>query len=178
MADPYLILAGASALMSFSASRSAAKAAQREAALKRRQLQQQIEGAQLAALQDHNRRMRQLAVFLGTNEALSGISGRDMGSDRSFNAIQEKAKKETATEVDRKFLDQLQTQAQLSLSKNIATEQGNNLAKAYEYQAFGTLFSSALQAKPLMPNPSTGTKSVLSPQFRRVGYGNTSGVYT
>ena len=68
--------------------------------------------------------------------------------------------------------------SQLSLSKNIATEQGNNLAKAYEYQAFGTLFSSALQAKPLMPNPSTGTKSVLSPQFRRVGYGNTSGVYT
>ena len=43
---------------------SAAKAAKREAALQRRQLQRQIEGAQLASLQDHNNRTANLQVFL------------------------------------------------------------------------------------------------------------------
>ena len=45
-----LALAVASTAISFFGSMSAAKAAKREAALQRRQLQQQIEGAQLAAL--------------------------------------------------------------------------------------------------------------------------------
>ena len=72
-----LALAIGSTAISFMGSMSAAKAAKREAALQRRQLQAQIEGAQLAALQDHNARMQNLQVFLGTNEALSGVSGRD-----------------------------------------------------------------------------------------------------
>ena len=143
-------LAVASAAIGFMGSMSAAKAAKREAALQRRQLQQQIEGAQLAALQDHNTRMKNLQVFLGTNVALSGISGRDQ--DRSFKRIQESAKTQAATETDRKFLQSLNEQARLSLAQTVATEKGRNLSRAYRYQAFGTLFSGAMKAQPLMPN--------------------------
>ena len=161
-----LALAIGSTAVSFMGSMNAARAAKREAALQRRQLQNQIEGAQLAAIQDHNARMRNLQIFQATNESLVGVSGRDMGSDRSFKAIQEKAKRETATETDRKFLQTLEQVGQLSLSQSIATEKGRNLSRAYKYQAFGTLFSGAMKAQPLMPStPATTT----TPTF----YGNT-----
>ena len=139
-----LALAIGSTAISFMGSMSAAKAAKREAALQRRQLQAQIEGAQLAALQDHNARMQNLQVFLGTNEALSGVSGRDQ--DRSFKRIQEKAKTEAATETDRKFLQSLNEQARLSLAQTVAMEKGRNLSRAYRYQAFGSVLRGAYQA--------------------------------
>lgn len=148
-----IALAVASTAISFMGSMSAAKAAKREAALQRRQLQQQIEGAQLAALQDHNTRMKNLQVFLGTNEALLGVTGR--GQDRSFKRIQEKAKTEAATETDRKYLQSLQQVGKLSLAQTVATEKGRNLARAYRYQAFGTLISGAMKTQPLMAG-STG----------------------
>ena len=150
-----LALAIGSTAISFMGSMSAAKAAKREAALQRRQLQRQIEGAQLASLQDHNNRMANLQVFLGTNDALSGISGRDMGSDRSYKAIQERAKTQMATETDRKFLQSLNEQARLSLAQTVAMEKGRNLSRAYRYQAFGTLFSGAMKAQPLMAGSAT-----------------------
>ena len=64
-------------------------------------MQQQKIGAQLAALQQHNARMQNLA-FLNTNEAILGVSGQRYGSDRSFKAIKKKQKK-MATETDRAF---------------------------------------------------------------------------
>jgi hypothetical protein len=71
-----------------------------------------------------------------------------------------------ATETDRKFLQTLEQVGQLSLSQSIATEKGRNLSRAYKYQAFGTLFSGAMKAQPLMPStPATTT----TPTF----YGNT-----
>jgi len=165
--EPMTALAIGSSVLGFFGSMSAAKAAKREAALQRRQLQAQMEGAQLAALQEHNARMKNLQVFLGTNRALGGISGRAIGVDRSFKAIQEKAKREMATETDRAFVDALQTQAYLSLGKTIASERGRNLARAYRYQAFGTLFSGAMKAQSLMPNNPTnptglGTRSYIT----------------
>ena len=104
----------------------------------------------MAALQDHNTRMKNLQVFLGTNEALLGVTGR--GQDRSFKRIQEKAKTEASTETDRKYLQSLQQVGKLSLAQTVATEKGRNLARAYRYQAFGTLISGAMKAQPLMPN--------------------------
>ena len=165
MALPLALAIGSTAV-SFMGSMNAARAAKREAALQRRQLQNQIEGAQLAAIQDHNARMRNLQIFQATNESLIGVSGRDMGTDRSFKAIQEKAKRETATETDRKFLQTLEQVGQLSLSQSIATEKGRNLSRAYKYQAFGTLFSGAMKAQPLMPKTAATTTT---PTF----YGNT-----
>ena len=149
-----LALAIGSTAISFMGSMNAAKAAKREAALQRRQLQNQIEGAQLAAIQDHNARMKNLQIFQATNESLVGVSGRDMGSDRSFKAIQQKAEREMATETDRKFLQTLEKVGQLSLSQSIASEKGRNLSRAYKYQAFGTLFSGAMKAQPLMAGSS------------------------
>ena len=149
-----LALAIGSTAISFMGSMNAAKAAKREAALQRRQLQNQIEGAQLAAIQDHNARMKNLQIFQATNESLVGVSGRDMGSDRSFKAIQQKAERELATETDRKFLQTLEKVGQLSLSQSIASEKGRNLSRGYKYQAFGTLFSGAMKAQPLMAGSS------------------------
>ena len=157
-----LALAIGSTAISFLGSMSAAKAAKREAALQRRQLQQQIEGAQLAALQDHNTRMKNLQVFLGTNVALSGISGRDQ--DRSFKRIQESAKTQAATETDRKFLQSLNEQARLSLAQTVATEKGRNLSRAYRYQAFGTLFSGAMKTQPLMAGTTGQPNYGFTPQ--------------
>ena len=174
--SPTLALALGSTALSFMGSMSAAKAAKREAALQRRQLQAQMQGAELAALQEHNSRMKNLQVFLGTNRALAGVSGRDISTDRSFRAIQEKAKKEMSVETDRRYLEAVQQQAMLSLGKTIAAERGRNLARAYRYQAFGSLLSGAMKAQPLMAG--TGTTSVLSPQFKAVGYGYTGGMST
>lgn len=162
--EPMTALAIGSSVLGFMGSRSAAKAAKREAALQRRQLQAQIEGAQLAALQDHNARMKNLQIFLGTNRALAGVSGRDAGIDRSFNKIQERAKQEAGTETDRKFVEALQTQAYLSLGKTIAAERGRNLSRAYRYQAFGTLFSGAMKAQPLMAGTTGQPNYGFTPQ--------------
>ena len=62
----------------------------------------------------------------------------------------------------------------MSLAQTVATEKGRNLSRAYRYQAFGTLFSGAMKAQPLMGG--TPTSSALSPAFKRVGNG--SGNYT
>ena len=156
--EPMTALALGSSVLGFFGANSAAKAAKREAALQRRQLQAQMEGAQLAALQEHNSRMKNLQIFLGTNRALAGVSGRDIGADRSFKAIQEKAKKEMGVETDRRYLEAVQQQAMLSLGKTIAAERGKNLARAYRYQAFGSLLSGAMKAQPLMGgNPTNPT---------------------
>lgn len=165
--EPMTALALGSSVIGFFGANSAAKAAKREAALQRRQLQAQMEGAQLAALQEHNSRMKNLQIFLGTNRALAGVSGRDIGVDRSFKAIQEKAKKEMSVETDRRYLEAVQQQAMLSLGKTIAAERGRNLARAYRYQAFGSLLSGAMKAQPLMPNSlnnptGLGTRSYIT----------------
>tara|TARA_R100000458_G_C8264325_1_gene239543 strand:+ start:1220 stop:1702 length:483 start_codon:yes stop_codon:yes gene_type:complete len=142
-----LALAVASTGIGILGSMSAAAAAKREAALQRRQLQAQIEGAQLAALQDHNARMKNLSTFLGTNEAITGIMGRD--TDKSLKALQKRAKTEMATETDRANLQFLQEKAKLSAAQSMATERGRNLSRAYKFQAFSTLFSGATQSYKL-----------------------------
>lgn len=164
--DPYLVLAGVSALTSFSASRSAAKAAQREAAIQQRQLKAEKEMSKLRALQEHNIRLSNLQTFLNTNQAIAGISGRDIGSDRSLKAIQEKAKRDVGTDVGRARLQELVTLGKLSEAQQLAGERGRNRAKAFRYQAFGSLLSNAMKAKPLIgsaPTTSLSSQSSLGP---------------
>ena len=150
MPDPYLILAGASALVSFGANRSAAKLAQREAAMQQRQLQAEKEASKLRALQEHNARLAKLEAFLNANQAIAGISGRDIGSDRSLKAIQEKAKKDVSIDAGRARLQELLVIGKLASAQQISAERGRNRAKALRYQAFGSLLSNALKAKPLI----------------------------
>ncbi len=144
-----LALAIGSTAVSVMGSMSAARAAKREAALRARQLAVQKKQARLRALQEHNVRMNNLKTFIGMNQALSGTIGRDIGSDRSLKAIIDKAKRETSVSVDRARVQLAGEQAQRSFAQRMATMKGNNLARAYRFQAFGTLMRGAYQADRL-----------------------------
>ena len=141
-----IALAIASTAISVSGAMSAAKAAKREAALRARQLETQKKQAKLRALQEHNIRMNNLKTFIGMNQALAGTMGRDIGSDRSLKAIIDRARKETSVSVDRARLQLAGEQAQRSFAQSMATMKGNNLARAYRYQAFGSVLRGAYQA--------------------------------
>ena len=144
-----LALAIASTAFSAMGSMNAAKAAKREAAMRARQLETQKKQAELKAIQEHNIRMANLSTFIGANEALAGTMGRDLGSDRSLKAIIKKAQRETSVDVARANVQLLGEQAQRTLAQRIATEKGNNMARAYRYQAFGTIIKGAYQADRL-----------------------------
>jgi len=149
-----LALSIASTAFSFMGSMSAASAAKREAAMQQRQLEQEKKMGQLRALQEHNLRLANLQTFINTNEAIAGISGRDIGSDRSLKAIQKKAVTEMATESGRARIQNLAQLAKLSNAQAMAGERGRNLARAYRYQAFGTLLSGGMKANKLIGGPA------------------------
>ena len=159
--NPYLIMAGIGTAVSVLGSMSAAKAAKRQAALQRRQLQAQIEGAQVAALQQHNERISNLNSLISTNNAILGATGRDF--DRSYKRIIEKAKKDATTDTLRISLQRANQIAQSSLQGNLITLQAQNRANAYRFRALGSALTGALNAYPLMPNSSSG------PDYRYVG---------
>ena len=144
-----LALAIGSTAISFMGSMSAAKAAKREAALRARQLETQKKQARLRALQEHNVRLNSLKTFIGMNQALSGTMGRDFGSDRSLKAIINRARRETSVSVDRARVQLAGEQAQRSFAQSMARMKGNNLARAYRYQAFGSVLRGAYQANRL-----------------------------
>ena len=173
-----LPLAIASTAISFMGSMSAARAAKREAALQQRQLEAEKKMNRLRALQEHNIRLANLQTFLNTNQAIAGVSGRDISQDRSLKALQEKAKREMATEVGRARVQELATIGKLSQAQQIAGERGRNRARAFRYQAFGSLISGAMKAAPLMgsaPTASITPRSSLGPT--RFSTFNT-GIYT
>jgi len=146
----------ASAALSFMGSMSAAKAAKREAALRARQIETQKKQARLQALQEHNTRLENLNAFLGINKAFAGTMGRDLGTDRSLKRLMEKAKENTAVDVNRARVQLSMEQAQRSFQQNMALEKGRNVARGYRYQALGSLVSAGFKAKSLMP-PSSST---------------------
>ena len=161
-----LPLAIASTAISFMGSMSAARAAKREAALQQRQLEAEKKMNRLRALQEHNIRLANLQTFLNTNQAIAGVSGRDISQDRSLKALQEKAKREMATEVGRARVQELATIGKLSQAQQIAGERGRNRARAFRYQAFGSIISGAMKAAPLMgsaPTASITPRSSLGP---------------
>tara|TARA_A100000172_G_scaffold16143_1_gene8649 strand:+ start:130 stop:606 length:477 start_codon:yes stop_codon:yes gene_type:complete len=151
----------ASAALSFMGSMSAAKAAKREAALRARQIETQKKQARLQALQEHNIRLENLNAFLGMNEAFSGTMGRDLGTDRSLKRLMEKAKENTAVDVNRARVQLSMEQAQRSFQQNMALEKGRNIARGYRYQALGSLVSAGYKASTLStPSSSTNMGNV------------------
>ena len=147
-----IALAIASTAISVMGAMSAAKAAKREAAMRARMLENQKKQAKLRAIQEHNSRMGNLSTFIGINQSLAGTMGRDLGSDRSLKAIINKAKKETSVTVDRARVQLAGEQAQRSFSQSMAIMKGNNLARAYRYQAFGSVLKGAYQVDRLSDN--------------------------
>lgn len=161
-----LALAIGSTAVSVMGSMSAAKAAKREAALQQRQLEAEKKMSKLRALQEHNIRLANLQTFLNTNQAIAGVSGRDISQDRSLKALQDKAKREMSTEVGRARVQELATIGKLSQAQQIAGERGRNRARAFRYQAFGSLIGGAMKAAPLMgsaPTASITPQSSLGP---------------
>ena len=145
-----LALALGSTALSVMGSMSASRAAKREAAMRARQIEQQKKAAQLTALQEHNARLNNLQTFLGTNEALAGVMGRDIGSDRSLKTLIEKAKRDSQTDANRARVQLAMEQGKLSFQRNMAIQKGNNLARGYRFQALGTLVSGAYKASTLV----------------------------
>ena len=164
--EPMTALAIGSTALSFMGSIGAAKAAKREAALQRRQLEAEKKMSRLRALQEHNIRLANLQTFINTNQAIAGVSGRDISQDRSLRAIRQRAEREMATEVGRARVQELATIGKLSQAQQIASERGRNRARAFRYQAFGSLISGAMKAQPLMgsaPTASITPQSSLGP---------------
>ena len=163
MAIEYAI---ASAAISFMGSMSAAKAAKREAAMRARQIEIQKKQAKLQSLQEHNARLQNLQAFIGMNQAVAGTMGRDLGSDRSLKRLIQRAKENTAIDADRARVQELATIGKLSQAQQIAGERGRNRARAFRYQAFGSLIGGAMKAAPLMgsaPTASVTPQSSLGP---------------
>ena len=147
-----IALAIASTAISVFGAMSAAKAAKREAAMRARMLENQKKQAKLRAIQEHNSRMGNLSTFIGINQALAGTMGRALGSDRSLDAIIKKAKTETSVSVDRARVQLAGEQAQRTFAQRMAVMKGNNLARAYRYQAFGTIIRGAYRVDRLSDN--------------------------
>jgi len=86
----YWMVAGA--VLSAYGSMQAGKAKAAEARARQAQIEEQKKDAEITAMQEHNIRMANLNVMLGVNQSLGGLMGRDIGSDRSLKAIEERYK--------------------------------------------------------------------------------------
>ena len=97
----FVPLAIASTLITARGYQQAARAAKMEGALTARNIQEQAKIRKVQALQEHNSIMQNLESFKNTNAAISGVLGRDMGSDRSLKAIIKRADKDNIEAIQR-----------------------------------------------------------------------------
>ena len=97
----------AGAVVSAYGSIQAGKAQRAEAQARKAQLLEQKKDAEVVSMQEHNIRMANLNLGLGINDAIAGVMGRDMGSDRSLKAIKNKMKSEANTTENRARLQYL-----------------------------------------------------------------------
>tara|TARA_R100001591_G_scaffold18641_1_gene25384 strand:+ start:405 stop:911 length:507 start_codon:yes stop_codon:yes gene_type:complete len=144
-----LALAIGSAFVTAKGYSDAGRAARMEGALTARNIKTQGQIRRLQALQEHNDIMQNLQAFKNANAAIAGVSGRDMGSDRSYKAILEKAKKDNQTLAQRSNYQNLAEQSKYSQQAVMAVTKANNISRAYRYKAFGTLLSAGFQASTM-----------------------------
>ena len=128
----------------------AGRAAKMEGALTARNIKTQAKIRRLQALQEHNDIMQNLQAFKNANAAIAGVSGRDIGSDRSYKAILAKAEKDNKTLAQRSNYQNLAEQSKYSQQAVMAVTKANNISRAYRYKAFGTLLSAGYQASTMM----------------------------
>ena len=138
-------LAIASALISAKGYSDAARAAKMEGALTARNIQEQAKIRKLQALQEHNSIMQNLESFKNTNASISGVLGRDMGSDRSLKAIRKRADKDNIEAIQRANYQSLAEVSKLAQQREMTKLKASNLSKAYRLKAFGTLVAGAYQ---------------------------------
>ena len=160
-------LAIASALITAKGYSDAGDAAKMEGALTSRNIKTQGKIRQLQALQEHNDIMKNLQAFKNANAAIAGVSGRDIGTDRSYKAILEKAKKDNATLAQRSNYQNLAEQSKYSQQSLMAVTKANNISRAYRYKAFGTILTAGYQASTMTGGSMPSTPYV--PASRRTG---------
>ena len=136
----------ASAAVSAIGYNQAAKAAKMEGALTARNVETQGKIRKLQALQEHNSIMQNLESFKSTNAAISGVMGRDIGSDRSLNRLRAKADKDNIETITRANYQSLAEASKYAQQAQMARVKASNLSKAYRMKAFGSLVSGAYQA--------------------------------
>ena len=144
----------ASAGLQFYGAMQASKAAKQEARLQQQQIKEQKANAEIVALQEANARNRNLQDFLNINEALTGVTGRDL-NDRSLKALQERAKKETDTASDRARLQFLTEQGQRDLSSYIAGVRGRNRSQSALISGATSLLSAGSKMSSVTPKGGT-----------------------
>jgi len=136
----------ASAAVSAFGYNQSAKAAKMEGALTARNVETQGKIRKLQALQEHNSIMQNLESFKSTNAAIAGVMGRDIGSDRSLNALRQKADKDNIETIARANYQSLADASKYAQQAQMARLKASNLSKAYRMKAFGSLVSGAYQA--------------------------------
>jgi hypothetical protein len=141
----FVPLAIASTLITARGYQQAAKAAKMEGALTARNIQEQAKIRKIQALQEHNSIMQNLESFKNTNAAISGVLGRDMGSDRSLKAILKRADKNNMEAIQRANYQSLAEVSKLAQQREMTKLKASNLSKAYRLKAFGTLVAGAYQ---------------------------------
>jgi hypothetical protein len=158
----------AGAVVSAYGSIQAGKAQRAEAQARKAQLLEQKKDAEVVSMQEHNIRMANLNLGLGINDAIAGVMGRDMGSDRSLKAIKNKMKSEANTTENRARLQYLSEQSQRSMGMQIEDMRGKNAMRAARISAVSSLLSAGNQYSQISSGPSA------SPTMRQVGYGSRS----
>ena len=141
-----IALAIGSSLVTASGYRQAARAAKMEGALTARNIETQAKIRRLQAIQEHNSIMENLESFKDTNAAISGVLGRDMGSDRSLKAIIKKADKDNIQAIPRANYQSLAEVSKMAQQREMTKLKASNLSKAYRLKAFGSLVSGGYQA--------------------------------
>ena len=157
----------AGAVVSAYGSIQAGKAQRAEAQARKAQLLEQKKDAEVVSMQEHNIRMANLNLGLGINDAIAGVMGRDMGSDRSLKAIKNKMKSEADTTENRARLQYLSEQSQRSMGMQIEDMRGKNAMRAARISAVSSLLSAGNQYSKVS-SPSA------SPTMRQIGYGSRS----
>ena len=123
-----------------------ARAAKMEGKLAARNIEQQQKMAQLQAMQEHNAILSQLESYKNTNAAITGIMGRDLGSDKSLKALRDKARKDNIKTIQRANLQSLSEVSKLSQQAQMAKVKASNLSKAYRLQAMSAIVSGGYKA--------------------------------
>jgi hypothetical protein len=147
----------AGAVVSAYGSMQAGKAQRAEAQARKAQLLEQKKDAEVVSMQEHNIRMSNLNLGLGINDAIAGIMGRDMGSDRSLKAIKNKMKSEADTTENRARLQYLSEQSQRSMGMQIEDMRGKNAMRAARISAVSSLLSAGNQYSKVSSPSKMGT---------------------
>jgi hypothetical protein len=158
----------ASAIFSAYGSIQAGKAKSAEARAQAEQLRVQKAQAKLTAMQEHNIRSMNLRTLNNVNTSFTGVMGRDSGSDRSLQAIRDRAKTEARITEDRARSQFVSEQSQRSMGIQLANMRASNARKMALINAGSTLLTAGAKYSTVAPN-STGLRTM-----RQVGYGSRS----